>query len=442
MELLDAFRRHLATLALPPGRALVAVSGGPDSVTLLDLLRRASDVHSLTLIAAHFDHGIHPASGQVARGVEDLARSMGVGFACGRGQLGPGTGETAARAARYAWLETVRVREGAGLILTAHHADDQAETVLMRLLAGSGPAGLAGMAAREGPLVRPLLPFRRVDLLRHLRAAGLAAWLDPANQDPRHLRSWLRTEVLPALRHRLPDVDARLLRAGRQAGRARAAWSALLERLPDLDFRVEHDGVSVAGPALSGYDSALGEMVLGAAARRAGCPFGPTRAARVLALAARGASGSRVPLGNGWSAEVAFGRLRLARGSSPPAPDAALILAGSQGQVEWGRWRITWRCEPAPLAQDRGGWSIWVAPAGPLTVRHWHAGERLRPLGGPGRRLLVRCFQDARVPRSRREGWPVLAEADGVIWIPGVCRSDALLPEPGTEALRVDAEHA
>ena len=442
MELLDAFRRHLATLALPPGRALVAVSGGPDSVALLDLLRRTSDLHGLTLVAAHFDHGIHPASAQVAHGVEAFARSMGLEFACGRGALGHDAGETVARRARYAWLESLRRREGAELILTAHHADDQAETVLMRLLAGSGPAGLAGMAARVGPLVRPLLPFRRVVLLRHVRAVGLPVWLDPANQDPRHLRSWLRTEVLPLLRARLPDVDQRLLRAGHQAGRARAGWNALLEQLPGLDFRVEHDGVSVAGRVLSGYDSALGEMVLGAAARRAGCPFGPTRAARVLALAARGVSGSRVPLGGGWSAEVAFGRLRLARGTPAVTPDTRWTLAGSRGQRDWGRWRFVWRCEPAPVAQDRGGWSTWLAPAGPLTVRHWQVGERLRPLGGRGRRLLVRCFQDARVPRSRRDDWPVLADADGVVWIPGVCRSDALLPEPGTEALRVDAEHA
>jgi tRNA(Ile)-lysidine synthase len=84
--------------------------------------------------------------------------------------------------------------------------------------------------------------------------------------------------------------------------------------------------------------------------------------------------------------------------------------------------------------------AAWFAP-GPLVVRRWSAGERIRPLGGTGRRLLVRCFQDARVPRSRRAGWPVVAGPGGVVWIPGVSRSDALLPEPGTEAVRVDAEH-
>jgi tRNA(Ile)-lysidine synthase len=116
-------------------------------------------------------------------------------------------------------------------------------------------------------------------------------------------------------------------------------------------------------------------------------------------------------------------------------------VRGDEGAGEWGRWRLRWLREPAPAGQERGSLTAWVAAA-PLTVRGWRAGERIRPLGGTGRRLLVRCFQDARVPRSRRAGWPVLAGPDGVVWVPGVCRSDALLPVPGTEAVRIDAEYA
>jgi tRNA(Ile)-lysidine synthase len=324
-------------------------------------------------------------------------------------------------------------------VITAHHADDQVETVLMRALKGSGPAGLAGMAIRRGVLVRPLLAFRRAAILSYLRAEGLAAWSDPANQDPRHLRSWLRGDVLPALRSRLPRADDALLRLSRQAARARAAWSSVLNLLPDIDFRLEHDGFSVAARTLSGYDSALGESVLMSAARRVGCPLGPTRAGRLLHLVGRSVSGSRMPLSQGWTAELAFDRLMITRDE----PDAGLPtwpLEGAAGEGVWGRWRVRWGREPAPERQDRAGLAAWFAP-GPLVIRTWSAGERLRPLGGTGRRLLVRCFQDARVPRSRRAGWPVLAGPGGIMWIPGVCRSDALLPEPGTEAVRVDAEH-
>jgi tRNA(Ile)-lysidine synthase len=440
MSLLDQFRRQLDLLHLSPVRALVAVSGGPDSVALLDLLHRTREAHRLDLVVAHFDHGIDPASARVAASVVALAARYRLDCQVGRGMLGPAAGETAARAARYAWLERTRLGVGAEWILTAHHADDQAETVLMRTLAGSGPAGLSGMAVRRGVVIRPLLSFRRADIIGYVRAEGLEAWADPANADPRHLRAWLRTEVLPTLRERLPDVDTALLRLGQQAARDRHAWQAALELLPGLEFRLEHDGFSVAARVLSGYDSALGETVLMAAARRAGCRVSRRRAARVLSLASRAASGTSVPLGDGWGAEIAFGRLVVSRdvaaGLDPPWP-----LQGPRGEGGWGRWRLRWSREAAPSRQSRTGLVAWFPPM-PLVVRGWTAGERIRPLGGTGRRLLVRCFQDARIPRSRRGGWPVLAGPDGVVWVPGVTRSDAVLPEPGMEAVRVDAEHA
>jgi tRNA(Ile)-lysidine synthase len=93
------------------------------------------------------------------------------------------------------------------------------------------------------------------------------------------------------------------------------------------------------------------------------------------------------------------------------------------------------------VVQDRAALTAWFPPDS-LVVRAWVAGEKLRPLAGSGRRLVVRCFQDARVPRRRRETWPVLARHHDVVWIPGVCRSDALLPAAGTEAIRVDAQYA
>jgi len=311
--------------------------------------------------------------------------------------------------------------------------------VLMRALKGSGPAGLAGMASRRGVLVRPLLPFRRAAILRYFRAEGLAAWGDPANQDPRHLRSWLRGDLLPILRARLPGVDDALLQLGRQAARDKAAWDAVLDLLPELDFRLERDGFSVAARLLSGYDSALGASVLMSAARRVGCRLGPTRTGRVLGLLARGASGTSVPLGEDWVAELAFDRLMVTRGEAA-AGVPSWPLQGAEGEGAWGHWRVRWSRERAPERQERAALAAWFAPA-PLVIRTWSAGERIRPLGGTGRRLLVRCFQDARVPRSHRASWPVLAGPNGVVWIPGVSRSDALLPEPGTEAVRVDAEH-
>jgi tRNA(Ile)-lysidine synthase len=440
MTLLERFRTNLATLGLPSGKALVAVSGGPDSVALLDLLVQAGDVHDLDLVVAHVDHGIQPESAQVAAQVRALAESYGLPFEIGQLALGHSAGETLSRSRRYAWLEAKRERIGAGVILTAHHADDQVETVLMRALAGSGPAGLAGMMPVCGKVIRPLLPFSHTELTQHVREAGLQVWLDPANTDSRHLRSWIRCELLPRLRLRLPQIDTNLQRLSRHAAQDRAAWDAALDLLPRLDLSVEHGGISVAASGLADYDSALAQAVLLALTRRAGCRLGPSRVDRVLALLQHGTSGERVPLGGDWTAELAFGRLRIYRGE--PIPDASpWAMEGLNGEGIWGRWRFRWERAPAPAHQTRTGLSAWFT-LDPLTVRCWLPGEKLMPLGGKGRRLIVRCFQEVRVPRGRRGSWPVLAQSDEVMWIPGVCRSDVRIPARGTEALRVDAEYA
>jgi tRNA(Ile)-lysidine synthase len=440
MTLLDQFRIHLAQLGLPRGGALIAVSGGPDSVALLDLLVRTGDVHGWKLTVAHLDHGIHPESARVADHVRRLADSYGLRFEGAELSLGASAGETLARARRYAWLESTRVRIGADFIVTAHHADDQLETVLMRVLGGSGPAGLAGMTPMQGRVVRPLLAFRRAELKRYAEEAGLISWVDPANTDPRHLRSWIRTEVMPMVRERVPALDASLQRLSRQAARDKAAWDLVLERLPGLEVQEESDAISVAASPLQDYDSPLAETVILALARRAGCQLGPSRVGRVFALLRGGVSGRRVPLGGEWTAEVVFDRLRMFRNLPRPAA-APWSLEGEQGEGAWGQWRFRWERATAPAQHDRMGLSAWFTLE-PVTVRGWVSGERLKPLGGTGHRPIVRCFQEVRVPRSRRSSWPVLAQSHDVIWIPGVCRSDARLPVGGTEALRVDAEYA
>ena len=439
MDLVERFRQQLDTLPIPGGPALVAVSGGPDSVALLDLLLRTAESHRLDLVVVHYDHAIHPESALVAVRVGELADTLGVPFHGGRGDLGPGTSETAARYARYAFLEEMRERLGGGSIFLAHHADDQAETILMRVLAGSGSAGLAGMDGVSGRLVRPLLPFTRSELTQYVRARSLPVWEDPSNSDVRHLRAWIRTRVLPMLRERVPGVESSLLAVAGQSRHNRMAWDAMLDLVPGLDVKWETDGISVAAGRFRGYDSALAEALTLAVARRSGCPLGPVHAARLLGWLGGAASGSQLQLSKGWKAELAFGRLRLVRAPSPDAARPTLGIEGRSGEGSWGPWLVRWSRGGAPERQERVALTAWFS-ADSLTVRGWEPGEKVRPLAGIGHRLIVKCFQDAQVPRSRRESWPVVAVGDEVVWIPGVCRSDALVPPSGSEALRVDAE--
>jgi tRNA(Ile)-lysidine synthase len=439
--------RHIARTRLfdAPGRAVVAVSGGADSVALLDLLHELAPTLGLTLVVAHADHGIASDSGAVGRSVRALAERYGLPFELGQLRLGPAATETVARAARYAWLREVQRRHGARYLVTAHQQDDQIETILLRLLRGSAPAGLAGIAARAGGgggggLVRPLLPFTKRELAAHVAARGLPVHDDPANRDPRHLRSWVRTVLLPLLAERLGTrVGSDLRRTGRAAALERRAWDRALQHLPGLELHVETRGFDVARAGLARYDDSLSVALLRAAARRAGLVLGVRRALRLVDLARR-PSGRRQSLGGEWWAEVAFDRIRVRSRTREVGEDREVVEVGAEnesGDVVFGSFRVNWRPDAAPARVDRRAWTTWLSEAG-WEVRSPRPGDRLVPVGGVGRRPLRRMFMEARVPRGDRAGYPVLARGETILWVPGICRSAADLPRPGTRAVRVD----
>ncbi len=441
--LLPRLRDHLAQrrLFVGPGTAVVAVSGGPDSVALLDLLHTLAPELGLALVIAHADHGIQSGSRTVAQSVADLARRYALPFELGELRLGPGATETVARRARYAWLHQVKERCGARYILTAHQRDDQIETIVLRLLRGSAPAGLAGIPARgRGGLVRPLLPFTKRELAAHAATRGLPVYDDPANRNPGHLRSWVRTVLLPLVTTRLgARLGDDVLRAGRAAALERRAWNSALEHLPDLHLRVVPQGFDVARERLARYDDSLSVAVLRAAARRVGLVLGVPRARRLVALARR-PSGRRASLGDGWDAEVAFEDVRVRNRTRDVGEVREVVEVGEEkqrGNARFGTFRVAWSPERAPARLPRGDWTTWIA-RGHWEVRSPRAGDRLVPLGGVGRRAVRRLLMEARVPRSDREGYPILARGATILWVPGVCRSAVDLPRPGTPAVRVD----
>ena len=313
----------------------------------------------------------------------------------------------------------------------------------MRALEGSGPAGLAGMPAVSGVLVRPLLaiPPRGAGPLREgARAPGLGGsgqQRSGATCAPGFAASSSRRSGSAC-----PKWIDRLRTAGHQAARERAAWDAVLDLLPGLDPRAEDGGISVAAapsrPMIQPWLRPSSSLPPGGP----GSPWAPRRAARVWLLALAGASGREVPLGGGWRAELAFGRLRIVRHGGPSRQAGVLRLAGVGARGDWGEWRITWRprhgaraagaVRPHRLVQRRRRW--WCGPGRPAKrCARWR-----EPGGGWWSAVSRTCGCRGEAGGAGR-CWP---RRMSVVWIPGVCRSDALLPPAGAEALRVDVEHA
>lgn len=420
-----------------PGEALIAVSGGADSVALLDLMNGVAGELGLKLVVAHVDHGISTAGRPVGLMVGKLAAKYGLPFETVELHLGADATETEARAARYKWLRDLQQRRRAEYIVTAHHEDDQVETIVLRALRGSAPAGLAGIpVTSRGGLVRPLLPFARRELVDYAAARGLPVHDDPANRDPRHLRSWVRTTLLPLLHERFGARLRRdVLAKGRHAASDARAWDRTLDLVPDLGLEVQPGGFAVARGVLCGYDNALSVALLRAAARRVGLVLGPARARRIIALAQR-PSGRSESLGGGWAAEVAFDRLIVRRSSRVPNPES-LIPHGETGTAKFGEFEVTWAPGQAPARIERATWTTWVDNAA-WEVRVPAQGDSLVPLGGVGHRPLRRLLMEARVPRSARSGYPVVSRGETILWVPGICRSTAGVPAPGTRAVRLD----
>ena len=444
-DLASRLTDHLRASGLFPdaGLALLAVSGGPDSVAMLDIMARVGPEFGLRLAVAHVDHGIAEASPDVAEQVLGLAVQYELPGHLSVLRLGADASETQARRARYAELRDWQAKLGARYLVTAHHADDQVETLLFRLFRGTGMAGLAGIAAR-GPdgLVRPLLPFRKAALEHWLTTSARdhPVHVDPANVDLRHHRSWIRGELLPVVRDRFGDeVEDHLLDVARHAADDRAAWAAALRALQDVDFHAAHGVAELDRTALLRYEEPLAAALLRAAAREAGCVVGPRRAARLWSFARRAPSGRRFELGQHWVAETAFARLRIFILKEPGGPTDRRIVhwgEGDDGSVKWGDWEIRWRRSRAG-APVRDAAVTWVTE-GQGEVRGWEPGDRILPLGGVGHRRVSRVLMEQRIPRSQRRSFPLLTRGDAVIWLPGVCRSGVAVPSEGEAAMLLE----
>jgi len=439
-------------------RLLVGVSGGCDSVSLLLLLAAAAPAMHLDLVVAHFDHRLRPDSSDDARFVRELSRGLGVAAHVGVWEM-PARGEEAARRARHEFLQRTALRLGCTAVALGHQAEDQAETVLMRLARGTGVRGLAGMAWRRSArvdLVRPLLDFRRRVLAAYLRSAGQSWREDPTNSDLSRTRNRIRHVLLPALESTLGASWIQAL--GQSLDEIRLVWNQLAREagrlLDEAGYReFVNTGTRVAtrvGTRARSCDLQVlrraPEPVLRTALQMwfedAGCTdLTRSHLAASADLIRNGQSGQCVMLPREHRLLLEQGRALLMRAevavwthhkgketSKPLVKDfvlEVLPLDLDTAQTELASQDFGSRSRPAFPCRDRlpDADAALVATdllTPPLLVRSFREGERVRLLGAPGSRKVARILQDRRVPRRLRGIWPMVADADGIVWIPGI----------------------
>lgn len=419
---------------------LVAFSGGPDSTALLAGLATVLPRLGARVHAAHLDHALDAGSAERAAGAQRLAEDLGVPFLCERlsawPEKIPGGKEGAAREARYAFLARTAEQLGARFVATAHHADDQAETLLLRWLRGSGLDGLAGIPwcrplegagwveepATSCELVRPLLGLRRSILVSSLGAR--LPITDPTNDDVTVPRNRIRHLLLP----NLPVRVSQLGRLAAAAAQAREALGPFFQEHLAPEPLPTEPGLRVPRVAFDELPESLLPAALAWMHRRVGAPLPASAAARrelLRQLRRRVGGRVRCDCGDGWQWEGASGWLYLVR-DEPEAVDFAytLVAPGEVAIPELGlRLRLrraevaSWMFKASPHRTGLAG----LSPADQrIEVRNRRPGDRLHPLGSPGRRRLKDLLIDRRVPRRQRDRLPLLVVEDAIAWVPGL----------------------
>jgi tRNA(Ile)-lysidine synthase len=378
---------------------LILLSGGPDSVCLIDV---AIELEA-GVAALHMNYGLRAGADEDEQFCRELCDRLGVPLTVERAAGAPeGNVQAWARGLRYGAAE----RLADGDYAAGHTLSDQAETVVYRLAASAGRRALLGMGPRRGRLVRPLLEVTREETRAWCRARGLAWCEDPTNDDTYYARARVRHEVMPHLRALNPAAERNIAETARRLREEQelieAATDAALERL----------GPAPELAALRGEPAGLARLVL---SRLAGAPISSDRAAGILRLADQGTH--ELDLADGVRAVAEYGRLRFARSADAPAP--APVALPVPGSARFGDWEVQ-----AHLGE--GGEVVLSADqlGAEVTVRSWRDGDRMRPAGVGGTKSLQDLFTDRKVPRALRRLLPVVEAKGEIVWVAGVAAAD------------------
>ena len=345
------------------------------------------------------------------------------------------------RIARWDFLNRVAQAYGAR-VATAHTRDDQVETIIMRLLRGTGARGIAALAA-PSPIVRPWLSVSRVEVARWAVAEGVPFVEDPMNVDRRFLRGRVRHDLLPAIERVQPAFSHELLAIGERA----AAWRR------DVDAYIDTIGLTRVDSELQRV-TARHDVVW----RVPVAAFETTDEGRAVLWPACLARLGVALDARGTRALVRFSRNER-RGAWISVAGGATVMRGGQGDAEWFELRRrtpdqpnddTWSGAASSLPSRFGGWRFrrismaevpralddrWcfgVPMHAAVTVRGWRAGDRILTAGAPAGRRVTRYFSDAHIPVLDRSGWPVVLVEGALLCIPGLCRAIAAPPRPGS----------
>lgn len=408
------------------GLVLCAVSGGRDSMVLLHLLCALAKEGGFRIAAAHFNHQLRPTAGRDEAFVRDWCAGQGISFQAGSGDVAAYARETgtsledAARQLRYRFLEECADALGAARIATAHHREDNAETLLLHLLRGSGLRGLGGIPPVRGRIVRPLLEASRAEIDAYAAAHRIPFVEDETNQEAVCTRNRLRLEVLPLLEELSPGC------AGRMAGTAALLREeeAHLQREADALLPEAADSVLPA-PLLNRQDGAMRRRLVRAAGLRLGVSLSREQVAAILALG----SGGHLDLPGGLYACRNPHQLVLQRQETLPPP-----LALHPGEQDWGPWRVLVRRSPAPPAEGPDTVAL-RSPQAALSIAAWDGAGRLKVENGS--RTIKRLFADRGIPVERRAEHPAVCLDGTPAAVFGVATDWDLRPQAGEPCLVV-----
>ncbi len=424
--ILARVRDFLVALDVADERVLVAVSGGPDSMALLDILCRLG----ASVAVGHVHHGLRVESDEEAEFVRRRAQQYGVAYyqrnVDVRGRMGEQgeSLETAARELRRVALREMATEAGAPYIATGHHADDQAETVLMRLLRGAGTRGLAGIPPCNEEYIRPLLQVWRSEIDAYLRDNNLPYRLDASNASPEHLRNRLRHQLLPLLEAdyapRLRERLAHLADIARADNAALEQWAATCYQ---QYAQPTPGGISLPHPLQELPEAVVRRIWLQAlaAVRGDASDIGYHHLLAITAL--KLGEETHLP---GAIVRYEYDRLAFLRPETDIEMENCVLPV--PGVVELPSIGVILNTELlAQWSGFPGGDATLVdadAIVGELTVRSWCAGDRYQPLGAPGTRKLQDIFVDAQLPRRLRARVPVVCDEEGIVWLAGYRLAD------------------